>query len=574
MDAESVAVKLKDRGYAVTVGSYGKAFKVVADDDYLPVPNQLVAPGLPESDIVVVDLDGPPIADERPETDRPGPGVSDYWCATKHGVVDPRPRAMHYARTYVDRIHEHGGALVVITSSEGTEPYVVGHASTGFYIESEVPATNWELSGALSDLYPTDDLGHEMNPTDVAVGFGLGGEFWTGTFDCTLSVSSHMEERFVPLATSKYGKNVAGILLPVDGTGNGLVVLLPPLTRIDEVVLLLVESVLPQLSPGLFEQVGEGSWTSDESYEHADVQRIKSAIRAVKQRAEDEVTALEVEMAEATEEQAHLHTLLTGTDDALVDAVITTLVGLGFSDVRDADAEMEARGDTGPKREDLHVRETGRPTILGEVKGIGGLPKESNSLQVTKYLAPRMREWSDTSLRCLSVVNHQRSLPPLQRENTRTFQDDVLINAADQAITLVTTWELFQLARNAARLSWPFETIVDLFYVDGRPEIVPSHYRKVGAVEKVWPKTEAFSVVAIGPFSVGDTVAVRGPIDYYEGSVLSIRLNDAHASNAEAGQKVGLTTGLPVDDVHAGCEIYVVDASPVATATATADEAR
>lgn len=59
---------------------------------------------------------------------------------------------------------------------------------------------------------------------------------------------------------------------------------------------------------------------------------------------------------------------------------------------------------------------------LVEIKGIRGKPKEANSLQVTKYLAPRMREWGRTDLHGLTIINHQRNLPGLEREHDHVFQ--------------------------------------------------------------------------------------------------------------------------------------------------------
>jgi hypothetical protein len=85
--------------------------------------------------------------------------------------------------------------------------------------------------------------------------------------------------------------------------------------------------------------------------------------------------------------------------------------------------------------------------VLVEVKGITGIPREASSLQVTKYLAPRMREWGRTDLHGLAIVNHQRHLPALDRDHEQVFQPDVLSNAEDQGFSLLTTWDLYRLVR-------------------------------------------------------------------------------------------------------------------------------
>lgn len=50
-----------------------------------------------------------------------------------------------------------------------------------------------------------------------------------------------------------------------------------------------------------------------------------------------------------------------------------------------------------------------------------------------------MREWNRTNIHGLTIINHQRNLPALDREHTRIFQNDVLTNADEQDFTLLTT---------------------------------------------------------------------------------------------------------------------------------------
>lgn len=81
---------------------------------------------------------------------------------------------------------------------------------------------------------------------------------------------------------------------------------------------------------------------------------------------------------------------------------------------------MEKTGDTSPKREDLRIYDDS-PILLVEIKGISGFPRDAAALQVAKYLAPRMREWQRTDIQGLSIINHQRNLPGLDRDNKTPF---------------------------------------------------------------------------------------------------------------------------------------------------------
>jgi len=400
---------------------------------------------------------------------------------------------MNVAAEYIDRIHAHGGVLIVITAMPATQPYVRARVESNYRgrpdirVLADADMSNWSAASTLSDIHATADFGEQMKPTDPAVKIGLGPSMWQGRFGATLEAGYNNETWYISLATNRYDKDVAAVLVPRKDSGSGLVVFLPPVARIDEVIFDLVNGFLQRVAPELYELGDASEWTSQDAYEHDSVRELQEEVTAVRARAESDIADLESQIATQRDEHQHLHTLLTGTGDPLVAAIITTLKGLGFSDVRDVDAEKEAAGDDGRKREDLHIFEDGRSPILGEVKGIGGLPKESNALQVGKYLAPRIKEWETTKLRGLSIVNHQRHLPPAQREHVNVFQDDVLTTAKGQEITLLTTWELFVLARNARRLGWSHEQVRPIFYADGRPDLIPSHY--VPDVSVMWCPT-------------------------------------------------------------------------------------
>jgi len=262
-------------------------------------------------------------------------------------------------------------------------------------MQRDLAESNWAFSHAVEAIDVEPDIGRDIDPTDVAVKLGLGAPMWKGRFTCTIA-DGYVRERFVPLATNKFGAAVAGLLAPTKDTEEGWVFLIPELERIDEVVLEIVDNLLPRVSPALFPHSDNAAWTKDPLYEHPEVVELNERIDAIRARAEADELALRLQIDETRQSRRHLHDLLTATDDELLDAVIATLRELGF-DVRDVDAEKETTGATDNLREDIHIHEPERPPILGEIKGIAGTPKEASSLQVVKYLAPRMREWNTTT---------------------------------------------------------------------------------------------------------------------------------------------------------------------------------
>jgi hypothetical protein len=88
----------------------------------------------------------------------------------------------------------------------------------------------------------------------------------------------------------------------------------------------------------------------------------------------------------------------------------------------------------------------------------------------------------------LTIFNHQKNLPPLDRENKKTFRQTILDNAEGQGFGLLTTWELFRLTRNYLKHGWTHEQVREVFYRHGHIEPIPTHYEFIGVIEHFWEK--------------------------------------------------------------------------------------
>jgi len=208
---------------------------------------------------------------------------------------------------------------------------------------------------------------------------------------------------------------------------------------------------------------------------------------------------------------------------------------LGFSDVVDVDVERDREGKS--RREDLQIRESS-PTIIIDIKGISGYPSDDDALQADKHAAIRMREQARTDIVGLSIINHQRHLPPLERENVMPFRQELLDAAEERTLGLMTAWDLYRIVRNSNKLGWTPAVVKPLFYKKGRIEVVPNHYRLLGVVQKAW--SAAFGIVTQGELKLGDRVAVEFSIEFEEFQVDSIKIDNQSVEQAVIGDRVGL----------------------------------
>jgi hypothetical protein len=565
VDAPEITSALLERGYAAVSGSFGQPVVVPAGEGYRPLrltPELL--PGYTEQEIVVADLGGPAPRqyDDQP-AERPGPGVQTVWAPVASGLVDPRPAMMLVVRDAMNRIYQHGGVFIIFAAAR-YDPQCLLNAldrsgNLSPYGARPLYAHNWSLLSELDRLSVAGDTGQEMDAADngIARDLGIDSYFSSGRFECTITPSSAIVGRWISLATSKYGDPVAGIIVPGEGESKGLVFVLPQVERRADLVAELVDRVLPAFTPRLFPHAEGSRWTRRAEYDLPRVTELRNKVVQAEEAARLQVRELEEQIEAERAQYGFLHDLLTTSGDDLVQAVIRALQTIGFTDVRDVDADAEAAGQAGPLREDIRIMDAAVP-VLVEVKGITGTPREASSLQVAKYLAPRMREWGRTDLHGLAIINHQRHLPGLDREHEHVFQADVLANAEDQGFGLLTTWDLFRLVRGFICHGWRHDEVAGLFVSSGRIRPLPTHYELIGAVDGYWPQAGALGLRLSGTLCVGDRLAYEGQVDFVEEDVTSVQLDGQDVGEAGVGEHAGIKTALTKQQARKSTRVYRV----------------
>ncbi len=556
-DAEAI----RAGGFNLVVGSFGTPIKVTRSENYVPVNINGHLPSATEQEIVVADLAGPEASGDLELGDEPiGKGM---WQQMDTGMIDPRPYFMYVARKHFDRIYAHGGIFILFADARRVPDYRWAEAREISYSEN-VGADNWSLLTALSDLRVEPDFGSEIVPVNsTASAFTpIAKALEEGRFNCVITPYESVKERWATLARSKYGDSVAGILGPPKDSGLGLVIVLPRVERKGELVKDLLENLLPHMAPQLFPEDERQSWADDDLYAPSDVAELRVEIATVRDEANAKVAQLESQIEIQRAKSANLRALLTATSDELVAAVKAAFESLGFADVRDVDVTDGVQ--EGRLREDLQIH-ADPPIILCEVKGINGLPRDEDALEVVKYILPRVREWDRPDVRGLTVVNHQRGLPPLARD-ANVFQGDQIENAEGQGVGLLTTFDLYRLARGFARNSWHHEDVAGLFTATaGRVEALPVHYARIGEVVNYFEEPEAVIVELTEgkAIRVGERVGLVGSLDFVEGPVTSIHVDGESVDASPDSGRIGLKAGVAKAQARQGTPVYLVKpASP------------
>jgi len=535
---------LTQKGFKVSIGTLGKIYKVPKSSDYRPIILKTHLPNFSEQEILLVDLAQPDFQ-EHPEGEKLGPDDEPgFWGKCDRGFIDPRVVTAIQVRKAFDRILSNGGAFVIFADAKTETEVRFAHRDYAPRLKDDEPITDdeWHLLSELSDMRVNRDVGEEMHlsENESALARLIGEHLKDAHFYCTLEGGYRYEDPWKTLAKNKFGTAIA---LCRCRCKNGTVIVLPQIADKTTFITKLFTDVLPELAPHLFPDIEKGKWTHCPEYELERVVELKKAEEVIEQNAKAEIAALEIELAKARAADGWIHDLLTGTDKELVDAVKTALKLLGFVNVVDVDEERDRDGKS--RREDIQIQDQS-PLLILDVKGLGTCPSDDDALQADKHAAIRMRELKRTDIIALCIVNHQRHMPPLERENAMPFRKELLDAAEELTLGLMTAWDLYRLVRNCTKFAWPKEKVKPLFYQKGRIEIVPKHFQSIGIIAKAW--TDKFGVVIEqAEVRVGDQIAVEFPIMFEEMTVDSIHVNDQAVEHAKTGEPAGLlwTPGKP-----------------------------
>lgn len=558
-----VADALKQAGFNITTGSFGIPYKTSRSSNLAPVPFNSDLRDISEQDIVIVDTDDTqePI-DASPEII--ADGLEHIWTSCKGGAIDPRPYVMQTTQSRFDRILNNGGLFIVFAEHKRHIKYTTGASSfrglkkTG----EDVLLHNWGFLSALNAVNTQTDPGRDIRITNPnhPLSTTLRNYLNDSSFSCTLSPNGpytpYIANEWMPLATNRFDATVAALIAPAKNR-RGTVIILPRVSRKKELLTDLLSNAIPDLAPWLFPDSNVGQWVHHPEYESGKILELHSQIAQIAAEAQAKIEQCQKRAQEEQTNHQHMYDLLRESGDPLVAAVKKALETIGFSDVVDMDAENQKQGRTSRLDEDLWIREKDKPLILAEVKGLNRLAPDAESLQAWKYVAPRMKELQRLDIRALAIINHQRGIPPLERENDKVFRPDIITNAEHNDFGLMTTWDLFRIVKNMTANEWRPEWVKPIFYRSGKILPLPEHYEPLGKVERLLEKISVASIrIEATDLKVGDRIAFIHPVSFYEQAIESMQVNKEARDQTMQGELAGIKTQIPMNQLKVGMEVF------------------
>lgn len=536
----------------IGAGTLGIPYKVPTASSWRPVIQNRTLGKFEESDLIIIDLASRSLAENSSGEKHAPQEEVDLWAKCDKGWIDARARTVLLAKKDFNRIVMSGGVLILFAGPDSPMEFQWASANhRGLVYKSGVSGGVWNLIDPMDSITVLPESGSAISVTDNSpIGKLLKRHLDGAEFTCAFKPRWANDDTWTSLATNKYGLDVALIA----EHGDGVVMIFPQLADKSSFIEELLGGVLPEILPGLFPEIEKGKWTHLPEYELEQIIELEAKKIVVTAKAEKELNNIQQEIAMHRSANGWLHDLITGTGDDLVNAIKIALSELGFEHVIDVDEIRDAEGKS--RREDLRI-EDGDPTLIIDIKGVGGKASDDDLMQANKHAMINMKELNKTTIQGLSIINQQRHLPPLQRDNSEPFRQEILDFAGETGLGLLTTFDLYRMVVNKQRHGWSSSWVKPLFYGHQRITAIPAHYQYIGTVSKVFTEVFGMHILENG-IQVGDYLAVEGDIYFEEIEVESIQVNNVDVKSAAVGDPAGFKWLANAMRLREGMRVYAL----------------
>jgi hypothetical protein len=546
---------LGDQSLEVLQGIFGVRYNAEESYGQLEQLRILINPSKNWEDSCLVLIDqAAPLVELYSAGTPDGPRSSlSTWVKCDSDEVDARPACLNLVESRFTRMLQRGAVFCVMAETGRRQELVRGHGD-GYQVVTKnklqlnlfsfLPATIADqiqcayTSGRKYATEASQPLGRFLESSAGKIHYNA--EFELGSVGAQVAAVS-------------INGNPISFKLTHDLIGKGTVYVLPRFDDEPTAMIAFFNEFLPSEHPELFPHRSSHAWRNDPRHALAEVAEVDDKIGIAERTHAAAMAELQTERETVVSSLTYLYDLLSCCDADLVNAVATVLSELGFAEITHVDLASEQAQLL--RREDLRVN-CGESTLVIEVKGLSGRGKDEDLTAAAKYVAGAMRELSSTNVSALSIINHERHIPPKERSST-IVRPELVETLVRQHVGVVTTVSLLAMLRRMRSQKWSHEDICQMLAVKGEITPLPARYRPVGKIAKLFKKQQALGIDSSGPLSCGDIVAVECGFELFESEVVSLRQADVDVSTIELGE-VGVKCSDFDDRLKEGMSVYRV----------------
>lgn len=540
----AVSKELAECGLTTSPGTLGTPVSVPNEWDEKSsshdcLPNHLIPPNLHEYDIVIVDVrDIEPkkyIDDEHERVCTTGTSSTCFHSAYPETVFDPRPYGATQVRSSIAELVEKGGLLIVFAGRFYTIEYrsIIYSLHSAYFGENE--------TRSIYDFIPVYISINTKHGEKISIEMAQGplsNLLSRYCEKCQYHAIIHEPKNkgdlhFVPLLRNS-SHNIVGCMISY---GNGKIIILPDIQDKPTFLRELLMNELPGQFPSLYPYHTESRWLEESSYYLPNQEKLITEKNDAVEEFERRIDQIEQRIAENVEKYSWLHGLLKQDGGELVRNVQKFLEWLEFDAVRymdDPDKKIQ--------EEDLQV-DIPQGLLVIEVKGITGTSKDEDCSQINKIKYRRAKERNSFDVYALYIVNHQKHLPPLERDNP-PFKPEQISDAHNEERGLLTTWQLFNLYFSVEAGGITKEEARKSLIESGLIIFKPHDCEELGKPIKVLKDRHIVLFDTKIPISISDSLIILRDERYYKVEILSLESKDRSIQTIESGP-VGIKINHP-----------------------------
>jgi hypothetical protein len=541
---KEVCEYLERNNYNLYKGTLGKKIKIkrIDKDENFPVLLNCDFPiNLHEYDIIIIDLDNFDTIEYDPKSNIKDnvTGKSYYSLISSYPetIFDPRPYSCSILREKINEISNHNYLIIVFTTSEYNIEYEIVSIPR-YSLKDRNESINiysfLNHTPLLKSKVGKEIVVQEMN-SDLKSFFEKyrTNAIYNQTFRHPTIWANNTnvnDPKYFPIYRNIHNEIVSYFEL-LNGSG---IFVLPQIDHKKDFLYEFLEKIAPDLFPELFPFSTQFKWKENEEYGVPNYLRLLNEKENLEKEYKTKLEDKDKEISENYKKFSFLHDLITLTGNDLVLAAQKYFKWLGFHDVRIMDKE-DKNLNSNIREEDIQI-DLSNGLLIIEIKGIGGTSTDSDCSQISKIKHRRCEERNSFDVYALYLVNHQRYLPPLKRQNP-PFTEHQIKDARNDKRGLLSTWQLFNLyfeilnktiSKEEAREQLTKIGLVtfspsNLIFLDEPKEFFHDGFVCIIKIKNI-------------TINVGDELFIEKNDIYYKVIIKSIKLNDVPVKSISQGE--------------------------------------
>lgn len=552
---EKESNKLKEKGFNIEVGSFGKKHKISNTSGYKVITYNERIYNIIEKDVIIIDMHQRETENVYEFLDLFSLEEGEYYTTSKNQkIFNPINLLSTCYEDDFRKLRNKDSIFIIFADKEIKQNYKLSELKNGNLSDTTLTVSNYEFLPFNINISDNEFQTQKY----TVVGEGLFKNIlknYKGKIcsRCTFYNNDNNTER---LLENIYGDLIGYIQIfkNEDETKNTLIVL-PQCENSSIIIENILTEILPFFYPEIFKDFVKDTWMNKEEYILPEIKNIIKEKEKIEEEYKIKLDDINQKIKNKQEENKYLYGIISssGTGDKLVKSIIKCLEYLEYYKVYDWDDEREDV----EKEEDIHIYKDENEYFIAEVKGINGPPVEDDCNVIVKYKSRNCSKLKIPSIHGIVFVNYHKNVEPNQREELG-FTSKEIKDAVRDEYTLVGTYDLFKAIRLCQENIISKESIRRSLETPGIFRAIPISFEYIGKVEDILTNINVICVpLECDKIKINDELLIIEDNNYYKAKILSLMVNDIEVEESESGDRVGIKIDKSVPKVKSA-QLYLI----------------